>query len=100
MRSEVRILSPRPIKSIIYGHQQWWPFLRCGKIVADPLTTDPHGLNSSSFSSISSMRVAACGFWIRVAHQISNRRLTKAGLSQPRPKGVTQIVPMQIVNPG
>ena len=63
VRSEVRILSPRPIKSIIYGHQQWWPFLRCGKIVADPLTSqDPHGLNSSLFSSIRSMRVAA---WMR-----------------------------------
>src|SRR5687768_18313642 len=33
VRSEVRILSPRPVNSSIYGYLQRWPFLFCGRIV-------------------------------------------------------------------
>src|SRR5688572_29661967 len=32
-RSEVRILSPRPLKSIVYGCNQWRPYFICGQFV-------------------------------------------------------------------
>src|SRR6185369_9654473 len=33
VRSEVRILSPRPVKSSIYGCQHWRPYFICGQFV-------------------------------------------------------------------
>ena len=33
MRSEVRILSPRPLESTIYGCQHWRPYFICGQFV-------------------------------------------------------------------
>src|SRR6185369_8214401 len=52
VRSEVRILSPRPVKSSTYGYLQRWPFLFCGRIVADA-----YSFNCCSFRSIRRMRV-------------------------------------------
>src|SRR5258705_3817804 len=38
-RSEVRILSPRPIISTTYGCQHWRPFVLCGQFVDKILRT-------------------------------------------------------------
>src|SRR6185369_6523822 len=76
VRSEVRILSPRPVKSSIYGYLQRWPFLFCGRIVADPIASDSHRFNRRSLGSVSCVRVAPSRLRIRVSHEIGNRRFT------------------------
>jgi len=76
VRSEVRILSPRPINSSIYGYLQRWPFMFCGRIVANAIANDSHRFNRSSLSSVSCVRVTPYCLWIGMSHQIGNRRLT------------------------
>src|SRR5688572_15346736 len=99
VRSEVRILSPRPNKSSIYGYLQRWPFLFCGRIVAEPIVSDSHRFHCSSLSSVSRVRVAPRCLRIRVPHQIGNRRFTATRFREPGPERVTQVVPMQVFNP-
>src|SRR5688572_32913497 len=98
VRSEVRILSPRPINSSTYGYLQRWPFLFCGRIVAEPITGDSHCLNCGSLGSVSCVRVASSSLRIGVPDQISDRRLTASSFGQSSPERVTQIVPTQISN--
>src|ERR1041384_3522371 len=85
VRSEVRILSPRPIKSSIYGYLQRWPFLFCGRIVADPIASDSHCFNRSSLGSVSRVSVTPRSLRIGMSHQIGNRCFTATRFREPGP---------------
>jgi len=52
VRSVVRIHSPRPTTSSTYGYLHRWPFLFCGRIVAEPIGCDSYSLHRSSLSSV------------------------------------------------
>src|SRR5215204_1069516 len=65
VRSEVRILSPRPLLSSTYGDRQRSPFFFCGRIVVDA-----HRFHRSSLSSVSRVCIASRSLRIRVSHQV------------------------------
>ena len=72
----------------------------CGRIVAEPIASDSNRFNRSSLGSVSCVRISPRGLRIRVSHQIGNRRLTATRFRKPGPERVTQVMPMQVFNPG
>src|SRR5690349_8038969 len=86
VRSEVRILSPRPINFKHLRLPAKVAVLVCGRMVANPLTCWSYRFHRSSFRSVRRVRIASRSLRIRVSHQIGNRRLTATRLREPGPE--------------
>ena len=67
----------------------------CGRIVAEPQS---YRFDRRPLCSIRGMSVPPRGLRIGMSHQIGNRRFAATRFRKSGPEGVTQIVPMQIVD--
>src|SRR5919106_1388328 len=90
VRSEVRILSPRPLLSTTYGCQHWRPYFICGQFVdiffnQSNLTRESMGSNIS-FGSLH----------IAMTHQCFDRECVITCNSQPRTECGSEIMPFEI----
>ena len=81
-RSEVRILSPRPLISTTYGCQHWRPYLLCGRFVTKILRTYISlKLNGANVSHCRlQILVAISVIIVRASYPASARRVQNVAL--------------------